>query len=183
MSEDDASNEESLSQNLEFRKGKITLHDIRAIATIVVKNLRTETEACNMLGIRVKHWWQYKKRASVTRKYEDSLARLKEFSLNAVLTRISDSAHGLNGAKYPDWRAAAWFAERMEPRLQINTNQSPAVTTTTNTLILIEAVKRAYASVEGINCDLNANNESREPKLIQSNAARTVGIPIRRPNV
>jgi hypothetical protein len=84
---------------------KITTATIAGMAKLVAKML-TESEACRRLGIKPQAWFDFKARGKNDEKWNELLEAYTAHRVEALIDRVEDSAYGLNGVKYPDFRAA-----------------------------------------------------------------------------
>lgn len=91
------------------RRKAICGEDIESIATLVVKNRLTETEACQHLGIRPVVWLSWKSKHKHDARFTDSLTRVRA----AKIASYTESIENVGFTK--DWRATAWLLERTEP--------------------------------------------------------------------
>ena len=85
-------------------KRKITLPDVKQIASLVAK-CHTETEAAMLCGFSAKQWFKWKERAKSSGKFDVLLAGMKANYINGNLAQIEKAANGTHGIRH-DWRAA-----------------------------------------------------------------------------
>jgi hypothetical protein len=78
---------------------------IAGVAKLCAKML-TESEACRLLGIRPRAWFDWKSRCGRTEKFAALLEAFRADRLNSLIEQIEAGAKGVN-MKQPDWRAAA----------------------------------------------------------------------------
>jgi len=78
---------------------------IAGVAKLCAKML-TESEACRLLGIRPRAWFDWKSRCGRTEKFGALLEAFRADRLNSLIAQIEAGAKGVN-MKQPDWRAAA----------------------------------------------------------------------------
>ncbi len=126
-----------------YQSRKLTIQDVNAIAKQVGELQLTETEACHRLNIKPVRWFTFKQRAKVQSKFDTVLARIKADAIAACLNRIDKSANGVE-VKQPDWRAAAWRAERLDSRFVLQDKSQAVTQPTVNVLVMSEAAKRIY---------------------------------------
>lgn len=129
-------------------KRRIDASTIAAIARLVAKQL-SESEACHRLGIKPQQWFTWKSRHNRSEKFAELLEAFRADRIDSLIERIEKSADGKGGVKYPDWRAALALLKIADMKRFGDTPATgqPQQITTNNTVILIEAVKRAYAQV------------------------------------
>ena len=84
---------------------KIDPQAIGDIARLCAKQL-TESEACRRLGIKPRHWFDWKTRHNRSEKFAELLEAFRADRIDTLVTKIEDGANG-KGMKQPDWRAAA----------------------------------------------------------------------------
>ncbi len=90
-------------------RSKVTEDDVRQIAVLVAKRM-TETEACAVIGLKPKQWFDWKSIKSRQSQFAELITQVRGQYLNARLGEIEQSAKG-EGMKQRDWRAAAWLAQ------------------------------------------------------------------------
>lgn len=102
------------------KRRKITLEDMEAVCTLVVKSRLNETEAASLQGISQHQWFVYKQRAKKQAEFESICTRIRAANINAAITRIEKAGDDLHIetetgtiVKRGDWRADAWRAERV----------------------------------------------------------------------
>lgn len=78
---------------------------ISDIARLCAKQL-TESEACRRLGVKPRHWFDWKTRHNRSAKFTELLEAFRADRIDSLVTKIEQSADGI-GLKQPDWRAAA----------------------------------------------------------------------------
>lgn len=131
-----------------IRRAKITFQDANEIARQVADLHLTESEAAYRLGIEPTKWFGFKNKGKNLAKYSALFTRLKANAIAQCTSRISKSAEGID-LKQPDWRAAAWRAERLAPeRFALNTNQSQTPQLTIQIGIIHEQLKRVFSDID-----------------------------------
>jgi hypothetical protein len=112
---------------------RIDATTISEIARLCAKQL-TESEACRRLGVRPRHWFDWKTRHSRSEKFAELLEAFRADRIDSLISKIEKSADGI-GLKQPDWRAAAAllkFADMKRfgdsPAVEINNAFAPLLT-------------------------------------------------------
>lgn len=110
---------------IKSKRRRITRHDIKQIAGLVVRYRMNETEACLEAGISPKQWSLFKHRHKTSATFEELINGIRASNLRNCVDTIN--SHG-GGIKYTalnkqgevveltkpgDWRAKAWIAERV----------------------------------------------------------------------
>jgi hypothetical protein len=129
---------------------RIDAQTISEVARLCAKGL-TESEACRRLGVKPRHWFDWKTRHNRLEKFNELLEAFRADRIDSLIEKIEKSADG-KGLKQPDWRAAAHllsiadarrFSEGgMRASLEVNLNVSPLGNGS------IEAVRAAIARVQ-----------------------------------
>lgn len=88
--------------------------DLDEMARLVAVQQLTETEACYILGRKPNSWFNWKSKQRNKQRFDEAFARLRGAKIDSCLRLIDDCADGIN-MKQPDWRAAAWRAEKISP--------------------------------------------------------------------
>jgi hypothetical protein len=141
---------------------------ISAIARLCAKSL-TESEACRQIGIKPRHWFDWKNRASRSDKFAALLEEFRAGRIDSLIAKIENAADG-KGLKQPDWRAAAHLlaiadAKRfsdsgMRNAVQVNVNvAAPVVDPNDPTIKAL--LDRAYSQAKPVEIA-----SSVEPKQI-----------------
>jgi hypothetical protein len=127
---------------------RIDRRAIEAVAAMVSRGL-TESEACRQLNIRPKTFFNFKATRKNDERFAELLEKFRSARIEDLIKDIEKSAKGI-GMKQRDWRASKFLLEVLD-RQRFNTDrpvdQATTIRNTTNNVILIEAVKRAYAQV------------------------------------
>jgi hypothetical protein len=112
---------------------RIDATTISEIARLCAKQL-TESEACRRLGVRPRHWFDWKTRHNRSEKFAALLEEFRAGRIDDLISKIEKSADGI-GLKQPDWRAAAAllkFADMKRfgdsPAVEINNAFAPLLT-------------------------------------------------------
>jgi hypothetical protein len=88
-------------------KRRIDAKTIAEIARLSAKSL-TESEACRLLTIDPKTWFNWKSRHSRSAKFAGLLEEFRAGRINDLVARIEKSANG-EDLRQPDWRAASFL--------------------------------------------------------------------------
>lgn len=124
---------------------KLSVNDLNDIARLVSTRKMTETDACIMLGISVKQWFNYKSLHKRDKEFADTVIRMREDKICGMVDLIEDSAKGI-GIKQRDWRAGAWIAERLAPeRFAQVKGDAPVTTNNLNVMVMGDTLKRIYS--------------------------------------
>ena len=147
---------------------RIDAQTISEIARLCAKAL-TESEACRRIGIKPRHWFDWKTRHNRAEKFCELLEAFRADRIETLIARIEASADGV-GMKQPDWRAAAHLlaisdAKRfsdagMRSSVEINVNVQPAFD--------IERIRRAAALIYGRVKQAQVGDVGSEPKQIEN---------------
>ena len=119
---------------------------IAGVAKLCAKML-TESEACRLLGIRPRAWFDWKSRCGRTEKFAALLEAFRADRLNSLIEQIEAGAKGVN-MKQPDWRAAAHLLSvtdkhRFGPQAEATPLPQPWNTLTDATMTKLLAMLRA----------------------------------------
>ena len=125
------------------RRARYTEQDILNIATLVSQKHLSETQACLRLGIKPEAFFIWKSRAKHSERFGKVIEHAKAIHLEKCIDRIDASAQGVD-MKQPDWRAAAWRAERLNPALQTQQNQGQSQQQPVISVTVITALGDAY---------------------------------------
>lgn len=110
---------------LKSKRRRITRHDIKQIAGLVVKYRMNETEACLEAGISPKQWSLFKHRHKTSATFEELINGIRASNLRNCIDSIdecgsdrefqslSKDGREVTITKPGDWRAKAWIAERV----------------------------------------------------------------------
>lgn len=116
-----------------------------AIVKLISSRLLTEQEACAKLGHRYETWLRWKAKNENNEVVQELLAEGRADVLDRCLTRIEKSMDGQD-VKQPDWRAAAWIAEKTAPE-RFGSKQVEAVQNNTlNVQVMLDSVRRVFAN-------------------------------------
>lgn len=138
---------------------------IAGVAKLCAKML-TESEACRLLGIRPRAWFDWKSRCGRTEKFAALLEAFRADRLNSLIAQIEAGAKGVN-MKQPDWRAAAHLLavtgdkHRFGPQAESAPQAAPGVNTLSD-----ESMTRILAMLRAGNATVIDVSASVEPKQI-----------------
>lgn len=126
---------------------RIDRRAIEAVAAMVSRGL-TESEACRQLNIRPKTFFNFKATRKNDERFAELLEKFRSARIEDLIKDIESSAKGI-GMKQRDWRAAKFLLEVLD-RQRFNTDrpveQSTTINNSTHNTLIIETVKRAFAS-------------------------------------
>jgi len=134
-------------------KRRIDAKTIASIARLCAKSL-TESEACRLLKITPKHWFNWKSRHKRAERFAALLEEFRAGRIQDLIARVEKSADG-EGMKQPDWRAAAFLLSVADKRFSTSGGASVETTVNNNTLLvsvggdagLRRMIEQAYAEV------------------------------------
>lgn len=86
---------------------RIDATTISEIARLCARQL-TESESCRRIGIKPRHWFDWKTRHNRAEKFAALLEEFRAGRIDDLIARVEKSADGV-GMKQPDWRAAAFL--------------------------------------------------------------------------
>lgn len=114
-----------MQKPLKSKRRRITKHDIRQIAGLVVEYRMNETEACLESGISPKQWSLFKHRHKTSAMFEEMINSIRASNLKNCIGSINKAGDDREFetvtksgqiktiTKPGDWRAKAWIAERV----------------------------------------------------------------------
>jgi hypothetical protein len=139
---DTATNEDISARTRANRR--IDATTISEIARLCARQL-TESEACRKIGIRPRHWFNWKDKHNRSEKFAALLEAFRANRIDDLITRVEKSANGQD-VKNPDWRAAAFLLSVTDAkRFSNNATQStstPAQAIADEVLLKIAATMR-----------------------------------------
>lgn len=127
-----------IQKPLKSKRRRITKHDIKQIAGLVVKYRMNETEACLEAGIAPKTWANFKLRHKTQEAFEEMINGIRAAQLHNCIDSIDASGNDrefetvtksgqiTTVTKPGDWRAKAWIAERVLAADRFGQQQAPA---------------------------------------------------------
>lgn len=107
------------------QRRKLTLTDVRDIATKVTKSRLSESEACYSLNINPKQWFNFKQKHKAHEQFNAMIETIRASQLENCIQVIDSHGDGITYTtlnkqgevveltKPGDWRAKAWIAERV----------------------------------------------------------------------
>ena len=122
---------------------KIDADVIAGMAKAVSKML-TESEAARLCGIEPRHWFEWKSRHSRSEKFAALLEGYRANRIQHLINRVEQSADGLGGVKYPDFRAALSLLKFQD---QKRFGDSPTVEVHQHAPMLTEATMRRLNNI------------------------------------
>jgi len=125
---------------------KIDASVISAIARLCAKSL-TESEACRLIGIEPRHWFDWKSRASRSEKFAALLEEFRAGRIDSLIAKIENAADGI-GLKQPDWRSAAFLLSLCDKRRfgqQADAPPPPPMTQMIGDAVIIAILDKLYA--------------------------------------
>lgn len=131
--------------NKHIAAGKLTFADLEAIARLVGEKRLSETQACLQLGISHNQWRVFKHNTKSFDKFSELVDKIRGARLSTIIDRIDDASLGI-GMKQPDWRAAAWIAEKivahdiLTPKQEMVQPPAPII----NIALMQQVVKKTF---------------------------------------
>ena len=123
---------------------RITKELCLAMVKLVGRRMLFESEACAMLGINRDSWQKWKSRHRNNEWVKQQIEKMRGEKIDKALERIEKSADG-EDLKQPDWRAAAWIAEKTSPERFGSRQIEPVQNNTLNVQVMLDSVRRVFA--------------------------------------
>jgi len=151
--------EPEIVETSSFRKGKITIHDVKAICEQVSETRCTEKDACIMLNINPLQWYHWKEKNKNRSKFDTLFTRIKQSAISGLISDIKDISNGDSSIKLkPDWRAKQFLLQVRAPERFVLNTSAPATEPQTMPQ-LAESLRRAFA---GPVIDIDTTNVTSE---------------------
>lgn len=123
------------------KRSKITKADLQNMAELVAKRL-TEVEACAVLNIRARSWYNWKSRHKNQTEFGELLARVRGAYLQAHLKNIEAAGVGEGPHKRADWRASDRLLALAAPERFAASQQSPEPPAAAGPVVGLEIFER-----------------------------------------